>query len=104
MTESAAPMIPAPPADRGLPRRAGADAENTLKTLAKTLARDATAEIHDRHLRARIRTRCYNQALCVLRDLEGRHAAQRQRDRRALAVLGSFAMLALAAFAVTLAV
>lgn len=80
----------------------GADAEAALKSLAKAVAKDTAAQIPDRHLRAQVRTSCYNQMVNVLRILDGRLAAQRLRHRRTAMVLGSVAAVLAIALAVSL--
>jgi hypothetical protein len=73
---------------------ASADAEQALKSLAKQLARDSAADIEDRHLRARLRTRYYNQLLSLLRHFDSQRTADRQRQRRWLtAAAGTIALL-----------
>lgn len=65
-----------------LHRRPGRDPESAIKSLAKTMARDATARITDRHLRAVVRTDCYNQMVAVLRHIDQRRMLQRAELRR----------------------
>lgn len=86
------------------PRQRGSDPESAIKALAKALARDASARIPDRHVRAEVRAHCYNQMIAVLRQLEGRQATQRARQRRLETVLGAtIAVLAAALAASVLA-
>lgn len=86
------------------PGRHRTEQDTTLKNLAKGLARDATAEITDRHLRAQIRTRCYNHVVNALQDLEARQAHERALHRRTLTVLGSVAAFLAVALAVSLTI
>ncbi len=79
------------------------DSENTIKTLAKVLARDATADIADRHLRAQVRTNTYNRIVQLLRQIDTRRIAQQRWYRRALTILGSATLLLSAALATSLA-
>ncbi len=78
-------------------RRDGA--EQALKSLAKHLARSATAGIDDRHVRAQVRATCYNQTLDLLRQVDERWRADRHRLRRLL--LASAAAAALAGVVLT---
>ncbi|MEQ8858779.1 MAG: hypothetical protein RIC56_09040 [Pseudomonadales bacterium] len=73
-----------------LPATPGTEPE--LKSLAKHLARSATAEIGDRHVRAQVRTRCYNQTLALLRQVDERWRAQRRRLLRALTAAAATAL------------
>lgn len=96
VSENASPVDHAAAAVGGRNRRApGPDPEATLKQLAKTLARDATARIGDRHLRALVRTDCYNQVVTLLRHIDQRRQSLLERQRRTRLVLGS-TVLALA--------
>jgi hypothetical protein len=68
----------------------------TTKSAAKRLAQEITAEIPDRHQRARVRTQCYNQIMALLDQIEQMVARQRAQTRHlwvlcgcAGAVLGS---------------
>jgi hypothetical protein len=67
--------------------RAVPELDHRAKSAAKRLAQDLTAEIGDRHLRARLRTRCYNQAVALLDELNRMHARRDARARQA--VLGA---------------
>lgn len=82
----------------------GYDPGASLKSLAKAMARDAAAQIPDRHLRAEVRTTCYNRMVSVLRVVDGRLAAQRLRHRRMSMALGAVSALLATALAVSLIV
>jgi hypothetical protein len=65
------------------------DLDHSAKSAAKRLAQDITAEINDRHLRARLRTRCYNQAVALLEELNRAHARRGLRIRQAALAAGA---------------
>lgn len=83
-------------------RLPGRDPEAAIKSLAKTIARDTTARITDRHLRALVRTDCYNRLVAMLRQIDERRLLQRERQRRIQIVLGGTSLLLATALAVSL--
>jgi hypothetical protein len=64
------------------------DADPAVKSLAKSLARDITTDIGDRHLRAAVRTRSYNRLVSLLGEIERRRAADQNRQNRTLLAAG----------------
>ena len=97
VSDPASTTIELPP-----PHPAG-DGEQALKALAKNLARDSASDIGDRHLRARIRTRCYLQLVALLREFDLQRQADRRRYRRLLkAGASAIALLAAALLAILL--
>lgn len=73
----------------GAPALPESDAEHRLKSLAKRLAQACAASVDDRRLRATVRTRCYNESLSLLRQIDERRNAERLRHRRLLAAAGA---------------
>ena len=84
----------------GSPR---AEVESALKSLAKAMARDISARIPDRHVRAAVRTDCYNRMVTVLQNMEGRQAVLRARYQRTQVALAAVSALLIAAVALSLA-
>lgn len=101
MSEPAEPSHPDAVAEwPALPGEPGA--EHELKSLAKHLARAATAAIDDRHVRAQVRTHCYNQTLALLRQVDRRWDAERRRLLRAVTATAATAATATLALVVAL--
>lgn len=57
--------------------------DHATRSAAKRLAQDVTAEIPDRHQRARVRTHCYNQTVTLLDELNRAHLERGSRVRLA---------------------
>jgi hypothetical protein len=74
-------------------RRRGADPAAAIKSLAKTIARDSTAPIPDRRLRAEVRTRCYNRMVAVLLEIEDKRSLQRSRYNRSQRIMAAITAL-----------
>ena len=80
-----------------------AEVESALKSLAKAIARDVSARIPDRHVRAAVRTDCYNRMVTVLQNMEGRQTVLRARYQRTQVALAAVSALLVAAVALSLA-
>ena len=78
------------------------DPAAAIKSLAKTMARDTTAPIADRHLRAEVRTLCYNQMVAVLLALDGKRRSQRARYNRSQTIMATIIALLVAALGAAL--
>jgi creatinine amidohydrolase/Fe(II)-dependent formamide hydrolase-like protein len=48
--------------------------DQSTKSAAKQIAREATAQVSDRHIRAQLRTQCYNRIVSLLDDVTRAHA------------------------------
>ena len=67
------------------------------------MARDISAHIPDRHVRAAVRTDCYNRVVTVLQNMEVRQSMLRARHQRTQVALAAVSALLIAAIALSLA-
>lgn len=76
--------------------------DHSTRSAAKQVAQEATAEISDRHVRAQLRTQCYNRIVMLLEEFNQAHSRHESRSTRltlaagaAGLVLGSLSVWAL---------
>lgn len=84
------------------PKPADPDTAAELKSLAKAAARDASARIGDRRLRAEVRTDCYNHLVAALQQIDHRHLVRRARQQRIQKALAVVALVQTAALGAAL--